>query len=411
MAPMRVSLQQARRFALMAQGLLPFLPFQGPLGTEQAVRQMGYLQLDTVNVVERSHDLALLSRVRDYQKSYLWDLAYGQRRLMEYCQPLLIVPTDEYPFFRTTFPGHDPWHGDAHAELLAPVVARVRAELEARGPLSARQLEGQKMAGGYGVVKDATRALWRLWYGGEILTHHRDANFGRYYDLTPRCLPDGAALEPVDEPAARRFLARRTLALLGIGAAADFAARFRFLHGMHRRLSAVERRAELEALRRVGEVVTVQVEDLREPHYVPADALDRLDRCVGSLDGEEEVNLLAPLDALLWDRARVLQLFGFDYSWEVYKRPHQRRWGYYALPILWRASLVGRLDPKMDRKRGVLVLNGLWLEQPDLARDSAFRAALERAVERFAAFHGARDIQWPRADDAPSAAEVDRGEP
>src|SRR5581483_2609305 len=223
MAPMRVSLQQARRFALMAQGLLPFLPFQGPLGTEQAVRQMGYLQLDTVNVVERSHDLALLSRVRDYQKSYLWDLAYGQRRLMEYCQPLLIVPTDEYPFFRTTFPGHDPWHGDAHAELLAPVVARVRAELEARGPLSARQLEGQKMAGGYGVVKDATRALWRLWYGGEILTHHRDANFGRYYDLTPRCLPDGAALEPVDEPAARRFLARRTLALLGIGAAADFA--------------------------------------------------------------------------------------------------------------------------------------------------------------------------------------------
>src|SRR5581483_2609307 len=187
--------------------------------------------------------------------------------------------------------------------------------------------------------------------------------------------------------------------------------RFRFLHGMHRRLSAVERRAELEALRRVGEVVTVQVEDLREPHYVPADALDRLDRCVGSLDGEEEVNLLAPLDALLWDRARVLRLFGFDYSWEVYKRPHQRRWGYYALPILWRASLVGRLDPKMDRKRGVLVLNGLWLEQSDLARDSAFRAALERAVERFAAFHGARDIQWPRADDAPSAAEVDRGEP
>jgi uncharacterized protein YcaQ len=339
--------------------------------------------------------------VVDYRKQDLWELAYRRRRLMEYCQPLLMIPTDEYPVFRTTFSGRDPWHGDGEAELLAPVVERVRREIEARGPLSTRQLEGTKMPGGYGVVKDATRALWRLWYGGEILTHHRDPNFGRYYDLTPRCLPPGASVEPVAEEEARAFFARRVLALLGLATAADFQERFRFLHGMGRRLPVGERRAALQALVDAGEAAEVRVAGLKEPHYMLAALEPLLARARRPMRGEDEVNLLAPLDAVLWDRARVLRLFNFDYTWEVYKRAHERRWGYYALPIVWRANLVGRLDPKMDRARGVLRINSLWLEQPELGGDPMFRAALERALERFAQFHGASSIE--RLDQAQSA--------
>src|SRR4051794_21799202 len=197
---------------------------------------MGYLQLDTINVVERSHELALLSRVRDYRKQDLWELAYAERRLMEYCEPLFIIPTDEYPAWRTTFPGHDPWHGDADLEMLLPVMERVYAELQARGPLNSRQIEGVKVRGGFGTVKDSTRALWRLWYRGQLLSHHRDANFGRFFDLSERCLPAWADTQPWAEPEARRFLARRALTLLGVASAADFAARLRFLHGMHRKL-------------------------------------------------------------------------------------------------------------------------------------------------------------------------------
>ncbi len=394
-APLHVSVQQARRVALLAQGLLPHLSFRGQAGTEQAVRQMGYLQLDSVNVVARSHELTLLSRVSDYRQAHLWDLTYAQRRLMEYCQPLFIVPSDEFPFWRTTFPGDDPWHADRQLEELVPVVERVRQELTARGPLSTRQIEGQKMVGGFGVVKDATRALWRLWYQGEILTHHRDPNFGRYFDLTARCLADGVHGKPVDETTARRFLAQRTLRLLGIASSGDFAARFRFLHGMGRRLPVAERRAALEWLIAEGQAIEVRVEGLKEPHYIPFDTLESVQRCAEPLDGEDQVNLLAPLDALLWDRARVLRLFGFDYSWEVYKRSEDRRWGYYALPILWRANLVGRLDPKLDRKRGVLMVQGLWFEDPSLVRNRAFQTALRRAVKRFARFHRATEIEWP----------------
>jgi uncharacterized protein len=392
-AALEVSLQQARRFALASQALLPHLQFRGVAGTEQAVRHMGYVQLDTINVVERSHDLTLLSRVRDYDKAYLRELLYEKRRLMEYCEPLLVVPTDEYCYFRTTFPGHDPWHGDAHQELLAPVVERVRAAVVARGPLSTRQIEGEKIVGGFGIVKDVTRAFWRLWYGGEVLTHHRDANFGRYFDLTERCIPSGTETEPVDEQAARRFFARKILGLLGVSSVADFAARLRFHHGMSRRLPAAERRTELTLLVADGEAVEVAVAGMKEPHFVLVSQLDRLRRCAKPLDGEEEANFLAPLDALLWDRARVLRLFGFDYRWEVYMRPHDRRWGYYVLPILWGANLVGRLDPKMDRKRGVLHIRGPWLENPELAREPAFTAAFERELERFAQFHGATAIE------------------
>jgi uncharacterized protein YcaQ len=163
---------------------------------------------------------------------------------------------------------------------------------------------------------------------------------------------------------------------------------------MGRRLPVAERRAALEALIDAGEAVEVRVEGLKEPHWMLAELEPLLRRSRRPLRGEEEVNLLAPLDAVLWDRARVLRLFGFDYTWEVYKRAHERRWGYYALPILWRASLVGRLDPKMDRARGVLRINGLWLERPELERDPEFRDALERAMERFAQFHGATDVDW-----------------
>jgi uncharacterized protein YcaQ len=312
---------------------------------------------------------------------------------MEYCEPLLVVPTDEYPFVRTTFPGHDPWHGDTHQDILAPVIERVRAEVAARGPLSTRQIEGQKMVGGFGTVKDVTRAFWRLWYSGEVLTHHRDANFGRYFDLTERCLPPGTPSDPVDEAVARRFFARRILGLLGVASAGDFAARLRFHHGMTRRLPAAERRAELEALVRDGEAFQVSVEGMKDAHYMLRDAEALAVRCAEPLEGEDEVNLLAPLDALLWDRARVLRLFEFDYRWEVYLRPHDRRWGYYALPILWRGNLVGRLDPKMDRKRGVLLLKGPWFEHPELQHDGAFRVVFERALERFARFHGATAIE------------------
>jgi hypothetical protein len=138
---------------------------------------------------------------------------------------------------------------------------------------------------------------------------------------------------------------------------------------------------------------------LKEPRYAPAADLPllaelakgRTPACWQPLatTTNEEVNFLAPLDNVIWDRARTRALFDFEYIWEVYKPASQRRWGYYTMPILYGDRLVGRLNPKLDRRAGVLAIDGFWLEDAALAQDEAFAAALARGLARFARFHDA----------------------
>ena len=112
-------------------------------------------------------------------------------------------------------------------------------------------------------------------------------------------------------------------------------------------------------------------------------------------EAHTEVTFLSPLDNLLAARARVLDLFGFEYLWEIYKPADKRRYGAYTMPILYQDRLVGRMDPKMDRAAGVLTIQGLWIEEAALGQDPAFQKALQRGLERFAQFHGARETVQP----------------
>jgi uncharacterized protein YcaQ len=104
------------------------------------------------------------------------------------------------------------------------------------------------------------------------------------------------------------------------------------------------------------------------------------------------MRILGPLDPLLWDRALVKLAFGFDYVWEVYKPEHQRKFGYYTLPILWGERLVARVDGKLDRTTNTFVILGLWLEDKILGKDEAFAEALARGLARFVTFLGASQL-------------------
>jgi hypothetical protein len=150
-----------------------------------------------------------------------------------------------------------------------------------------------------------------------------------------------------------------------------------------------------------GEIRAVTVEGEKEPsYYLAADAPLLAAVAAGQIPPawrpletttEEEVTFLGPLD-IVSARGRAKALFGFDYVWEVYKPAHTRRWGYYTLPILYGDQLVARLDPKLDRQTGTLVINGFWPEDEALAEDKAFAAALARGLARFARFLNARQI-------------------
>jgi len=164
---------------------------------------------------------------------------------------------------------------------------------------------------------------------------------------------------------------------------------------------AAARRKALERRVRAGEIVPLRIDGVARPYFARAQDLEALRRHdAAARDGggpEGVVRFLAPLDNLLWRRERLGDLFGFQYRWEGYTPASQRRYGHYAMPILWGSRLIGRLDPWLDRERGRLVVRLLHLERGVVAT-RRLRARLAEALEGFAAFHGVREFAVERTE-------------
>lgn len=393
----QISRLTARRYLLGVLGLWPGRRWSGGLGAAAAVRALGGVQVDPLNVAGRNHDLVLLSRVIGYQPEQLDALLYRERAFFDFGGLLFVYPMEELPYWRlhmrrqAEHPHRAAWASENEALLAA-----VRAELRARGPIGNRDFAGNARVTSYRARKDTGLALWHLWITGELMTHAR-RGFERLYGFADQIAPP-ADHQPTDAEA-EAFFAHRAFSGAGIRTAGQW--RTMFAYFIQRRVEPAEGKQWIERLVAEGAITPATIEGLRETYYLPAaDAplLDELER-----DGvprawqplstttHEEVTLLAPLDPLL-DRRLARSLFDFEYIWEVYKPAAQRRWGYYTLPILYRDRLAARLDPKLDRKSGTLAMNGFWLEDKADAHDPEFGAALARGIARFARFHQARRI-------------------
>lgn len=384
---------------LGSQGLWPGRRFTGgPAGIRQAIRQAGLIQMDPLTVIARSHDLALHARVIDYRPEDLDRLMYVERQAFDYGGTVYVLPMEELPYWRVSMSRrrNDPrWAAFAtqHDDLLTAV----RQQLRQRGPLGARDFAGTGKAVSFRSTKDSSLALYYLWLTGELMTHSR-RNFERIYyfreDVAPAEYQAAAT-----EAEAETFFATKALALIGLVSGRDWARRFSKF--VHRSIDRAEARQRLAAMVDAGVAAPVRVTGSKDLHYVATDAVPRLEevnaggvpaqwRPVGA-DTNREVTLLAPLE-LVSARGRALELFGFEYLWEVYKPAEQRRWGYYTLPILYGDQLVARIDPKLDRARKTIVVNGFWLEETTSWRDEAFLDALAAGLRRLAAMVGAVNL-------------------
>lgn len=397
-APHAISQEVARRYLLGRQGLWPGRRWAGKDGAAEAVRQLEAVQVDPMTVVARSHDLVLWSRVAGYDPEHLDTLLYRDRAFFDYGGCVHIYPVHELPYWRLHMERRraDKRRAAFLAEHAA-LLDEVREEVRARGPLGNRDFAGHARVSSYRARKDTGLALYHLWLTGELMTHSREG-FQRKFDLRERVAPSSVGhVVPAEE--AERFFARKALALLGLHTARAWAGTFAFL--LNRRIDRAEARRWLEGLVAAGEAASVLVEGQKDLYYYPAADAPLLAKLA---DGDapvewrpldtatrEEVILLSPLDNLL-ARQRTRLLFGFEYLWEVYKPAANRRWGYYTMPILWRDRLVARLDPKLDRRTGTLVVNGFWLEEGTTAEDPAFAAALAHGLGRFAHFLAARQV-------------------
>ncbi len=354
MARLALSLAEARRVALAAQGFgrpRPAHPTARHLLA--TVRRLGLLQFDSVGVLAPAHYQPLFSRLGPYDRALLDDLTYRRRLLTEqWAHEASIIPVETWPLLRHRMEAHrlrpDGFERQLarHPDYAGAVLEAVRA----RGPLAAEDLEhppGSERRLAVDWYGTFPRATLEAFFGrGELAVAGRLRNMARRYDLAERVIPASALARRVTPAEARRALLEQAARATGVGTVRDLADYFR--------MRTAEARPHLDELREAGVLRAVRVEGWREPALLHAEAV--LPRRL------EAAALLSPFDPVVWFRPRALRLFGLDHRLEIYTPAPKRRWGYYVLPFLLGDRLVARLDLRADRETGRLLVLAAHLE-------------------------------------------------
>lgn len=382
-----LSSETARNLAIVKQGL-----HQRPLAPDKqallkSVRQIGLLQLDTVNVVARSHYLVMLSRVGLYNPADLDALLYPDRRLFEQLGHVLcLIPVEDYPYFaplilarRKRQHGWLKRLGDNPQTVLDDVFSQVKAY----GPLASKDFKDSRDGQGtWWDWKPAKVALAILFHQGYLMVDRR-VNFQIYYDLAERVLP--ASIEPLEKTVDdwKRWATLRSVACLGVATAGQISNYYR------QKISVT--RAMLATLEAEGAVVPVEVKGWKEKAYLAPTDLPLLEEIRQGAHQPTLTTLLSPFDNLTWNRRRLFALFGFDYRIEMYTPRPQRKYGYYVLPILHKGRFVGRLDPKLDRKNKTLIIQTIYLEPGEELTEDLLIGIIN-TLREFMAFHGSNNL-------------------
>ena len=390
---LNITQDQARQFILIKQGLLGKHRFVGKDGAYSYVRQAGCLQYDPVDVCGRNAELTLQSRVKGFRKQMLDDLLYRDRRLVDYSdKELSIWPSEDWPYF-SSYRKRSIEHGmkfDGMSELEMRAVEYIRKH----GPVSSDTLpiEGKifwhssmHWSGNWETQSQAARSvLEQLYTDGILLIHHKSGS-RKFYDLAERYLPAELlnATDPFEDEAAfldwrilRRIGAegmmwnRRSDAWLGIG------------------MTAQQREEAFERLETQGKITRAAVASMRYPLFMLSSDLPLMEKVTGGqADTGPRLEFIAPLDPMIWDRRLIEALWGFRYSWEIYAPASRRQYGYYVLPILYGDHFIGRIEPRADRKTGILTVSNVWLEN-GVRPTAKLAARIDSAVGRLARFNG-----------------------
>lgn len=393
-----LSLAQARLLQLAAQGLLRPLR-RRPRRDDVVVmiERMRLLQIDTIHVVARSPYLVLHARLGDYPMVWL-DEALAQGRLAEcWAHEACFVSAADIARHRG---GHDQrthhWaHRSAarmHREQRADMDALL-AGIRASGPVRAADFARRDGASKPGWWEWKPEKRWlEAWFAlGELMVARRD-NFQRVYDLAEHVLarldpPFDAAADALPAEELRQCAIVDSVRALGVTQACWIADYFRLKPRVADR--------ELAPLLATGELLAVPVQGWAVPGYVHREHADVLAKAMRGRLRATHTALLSPFDPLVWDRARALAMFDFEYTIECYTPAAKRRYGYFVLPILHRGQLIGRLDAKAHRGDGVFEIKALFLE-PGVTPTPALVQAVTKAIVDTARWHGTPEIRLGR---------------
>ncbi|MCZ6834320.1 MAG: winged helix DNA-binding domain-containing protein [Planctomycetota bacterium] len=400
MPDIRVDNHMSRHLLLQGQGLLADpLKKATPVSIRKMIEHMGYVQVDTINIVERAHHHILMSRFEGYEKRMLWKLLEKDRKLFEHwTHDASILPLHVMPYWKHRYERQakrlkaNEWWNDHIGPNPQKVLNHVIRRIEDEGPLMSKDFEHpEQKSGPWWGWKPQKAALEYLWHTGKLCITKR-VNFHKVYDLTSRVFPDHAA-DP--RPTRRQLIdwtCPQAMQRLAIGSPSD-------IREFHRIVSLAEVRSWCEKATKRGEVEVVEVESMdgaSKPtkQYAIHDWKKRLAK---TPTPPSHMRLLSPFDPLIRDRKRLKRLFNFEYAFEAFVPEAKRTFGYYVLPILQGDRFVGRVDPKFHRDEGTLKIRKVWWEEK-ASKNSQIkrRAELEQAIDVFAKQLGAEKWTLPR---------------
>ena len=400
-----LSAAQARRIALAAQGF--GRPKPATVGIRQlndALQRLGVLQLDSVNVFERSHYLPLFARLGAYDKADLDRLTFSKKaRYIEYwAHVAALVPLESWPLWRWKMrENREKWSGDPSHWVArnGEMLDWLRAELAAKGPQQAGKIEhetGGKRKGGWWEWSEVKTGLEYLFFLGEVVSAGR-TRFERTYALAEQVISPELLAIDIPKHAAVRQLLVASAAAHGVGTVRDLADYFR--------LPQTFAAGVLAELAEEGALLSVTVNGWDRggrplTAYLHPDA--RIPRRI------EATALLSPFDPVVWERERALRIFDFHYRIEIYTPEPKRIYGYYTLPILVDDRIVGRIDLKSDRQNRVLRVQSAWREP---GQPGGYEGRLAALLRQTAAWQGLGGVEVRNRGDLADAVAAELGVP
>ncbi len=373
-----LSMPQARKLVLLSQKLPPAKqPGSASAATLSAIEHLGYIQIDTISVIQRAHHHTLWNRNPRYSACQL-DRLIADKKVFEYwSHAAAYLPIRDYRFslprkHALTIGELNHWY-ERDEQLIKSVLKRIATE----GPLMAKDFKDTGERVSEWRTKPAKRALEYLFMQGELMVPGR-INFHKVYDLTERVLPADTDTTLPDPEEYARFLITRYLQANGMGQAAQIA----YLLKNTKPLVSDTLREMLSN----GELL--QISAGGNIYYALPTSLDLLSKPLA----RSKLKILSPFDNLVIQRKRMQVLFGFDYLIECYVPKVKRRYGYFSLPILWDGKLVARMDCKAERKKSLLHIHHLALE-PGLVKTDAFFPALHKELVSFLQFNDCSNLR------------------
>ena len=370
-----LSNKEARHLMLACQGLTGNAFGRKKEGTLNAIEHLGYVQIDTISVVERAHHHTIWTRVNDYKKNYLEELIEDKTVFEYWSHAAAFLPMRDYRFslYRKNLfaTGARKWYDNKK------VTRFVYDRIVAEGPLQSKDFEEQKKKAGWWEWKESKRALEQLFMEGKLMVAKRNG-FQKVYDIAERVLPAGVNDKLPSEKEYAQYLITKTIRANGLASQGEI--------GYLRRNVKTAIIKALSEMQEEEILIPLHLKGSNETYYTTQQNLDKAQ----SIGRRNAVTILSPFDNSVIQRERLRNLFGFDYTIECYVPEPKRQYGYFTLPVLYGDTFAGRIDCKAERKDKILVVKNMFYEKKATA---ALKEDLGKALKKFAAFNGCVEVR------------------